>query len=124
MLGFLKLTLLLMGSLLLTTMALADLVVRERPAKLTLPAEYDSAKKYPLVVLLHGYGSNANQTDAYLGGTRLQNKWDYILLTPEGTEDTSGRRFWNAAPEGCDFGRTAVDESSYLQELIQMASKS
>ena len=48
----------------------------------------------PLVVLLHGYGSNAAQQDAYLGVTEQAATRGLYVLLPDGTKD--GARFWDA----------------------------
>jgi polyhydroxybutyrate depolymerase len=40
-----------------------------------------------------------------------------MLLAPDGTRDSSGRRFWNAGA-CCDFDRSGVDDLAYISGLI------
>ena len=95
-----------------------------RPAPVVLPAGYDPAKSYPLVILLHGYGANATVQDLLFGLKERVTKRQFILVLPNGTEDSSGKRFWNAGPECCDFdGTHPVDDVGYLTGLIDEAEK-
>jgi poly(3-hydroxybutyrate) depolymerase len=49
-----------------------------------VPTKYDKAKKTPLVVALHGLGSNAQQMIRYPGLTDLAEKYGYIVVAPMG----------------------------------------
>jgi polyhydroxybutyrate depolymerase len=40
---------------------------------------------------------------------------------PNGTKDSTGRRFWNATPECCNDENSTVDDVRYLTELIEEA---
>ena len=100
-----------------------EIVAQDRSAKLVLPENYTPAKSYPLVMLLHGFTSNAEQIDRYLGGDSFSSILEYVLVVPEGTKDSMGRAFWNAFPECCNFDNTAIDDSGYLQELITTAKR-
>ncbi|MFW7382104.1 MAG: alpha/beta hydrolase family esterase [Oligoflexus sp.] len=73
------------------------------------------------LLLLHGYGSGANETIFYLEADLLQAQAEYITLAPEGTINTEGRRFWNATPECCGPAEPSVNDSAYLQSLIAQA---
>lgn len=58
-----------------------------------LPEEYDPAERYPLVVLLHGYGSSP---EAFAPVTRLLNTRDFIYVLPQGPYpalDSDGKQF-------------------------------
>jgi len=91
----------------------------ERPAVLKLPAFYSEKKSYPLVVLLHGRGNNAALTDLYLGLSRSQIFHKYMLLLPDGTVRDDGQRVWNATESCCATNNKDVDDSKYLQDLVQ-----
>lgn len=103
----------------------------QRPAaKSYLPLQYDPAKKWPLVVMLHGFSGTAEAEDTYLGLRFRTSLRGFILLTPEGTKippgtrgadnaDLSGNQFWNATDTCCDFGKTGVDDAGYLLSLIE-----
>ncbi len=92
-----------------------------RPAKLYTPFGYSESKSYPLVVFLHGVRSSAEQTDIWLGLTRVNDRQQFILLMPNGIKDSKGGRFWNATPQCCDDEKTGVDDVAYLSGLIEEA---
>lgn len=62
---------------------------------LFVPSNYDKAKKWPLVVALHGLRSNAQQIIRYKGFTDLAEKHGYILVAPMGYND---RGWYGARP--------------------------
>ncbi|MFW7380857.1 MAG: alpha/beta hydrolase family esterase [Oligoflexus sp.] len=90
----------------------------DRPATLKLPKGYSSKKSYPLVLMLHGRGNTAALTDTYLGLSRSQHKLDYLLLLPNGTVRDDGQRVWNATESCCATNNKDVDDSKYLQDLV------
>jgi polyhydroxybutyrate depolymerase len=68
------------------------------------------------VVLLHGYGASGQLQDVYLGISRSGDELGYLTMTPDGTTDPTGNRFWNVT------GSTRpVDDVAYLSELISEA---
>ncbi len=89
-----------------------------RPFQLHVPGSYDPATKAPLVVLLHGFTSNAAQLDGYFRFTDESDRRGFLLALPDGTKDRQGRSFWNATDACCDFGRTGTDDSGYLGRLL------
>jgi polyhydroxybutyrate depolymerase len=102
-----------------------------RPSKVFIPNNYDNKDKWPLILLLHGYTSNANEADTLLGLSKRVTSRGFILLTPEGTKlpytDAQhslkkGDAFWNATDFCCDFEKTGVDDVSYLLGLIKEAA--
>lgn len=46
-----------------------------------LPTDYDKTKKYPLVVMLHGYGSAVHMNDVFMNNCEEK---DVILICPNG----------------------------------------
>jgi polyhydroxybutyrate depolymerase len=92
-----------------------------RPAKLYTPFGYHESKSYPLVVFLHGVRSSAEQSDLWLGLTRVNDRQQFLLLMPNGQKDSQGLRFWNATPECCDDELSGVDDVTYLTGLIEEA---
>lgn len=93
----------------------------DRPAAVVLPADYHTDAAYPLVILLHGYGVDADIQDVIFGlGVRVD-ALGFILVKPEGTVDASGSQFWNATDECCDFDHSGVDDVGYLTGLIDEA---
>ena len=92
-----------------------------RPAEVVLPADYDIERRYPLVILLHGYGANARAEDFVFGLARRTTTHQFILVLPNGTLNASGERFWNGTIECCNFGSPPVDDVGYLAALMREA---
>lgn len=90
----------------------------ERPADLVVPTAYDGVTPLPVVMLLHGYSANGAAQDVYFGLSRAARADGFYTIVPDGTVDASGKRFWNATPACCDFGRTGVDDVAYLTGLL------
>jgi polyhydroxybutyrate depolymerase len=97
----------------------------ERP----VAAYYPSASpapgvRPPLLVLLHGFGASGAIQDAYLGVSREATARGWVVLTPDGTRNGVGRRFWNASPAWCcDFEGRDIDDLGYLSALIDHATE-
>lgn len=89
-----------------------------RPSEYVLPADYDPAKEYPLVVVLHGFGANGPIQSAYMGVTGQVDERDFILVHPNGTTLPSGQRFWYSGASCCG---TAQDDVAYITALIDEA---
>jgi poly(3-hydroxybutyrate) depolymerase len=49
-----------------------------------VPSNYDKSKKYPLMIALHGLGSNPQQILHYRGLTDLAEKHGYVVAAPMG----------------------------------------
>jgi polyhydroxybutyrate depolymerase len=99
----------------------------EREAQVRWPAQMYEGRRYPLVVLLHGYGASGLVQDLYLGTSTLVNEYDYLLVIPEGTleeppdPETKANRFWNSTV-CCDYYDSGVDDVAYLTALIDEAA--
>jgi predicted peptidase len=75
-----------------------------------VPSNYDKAKKTPLVVLLHGLGSNPQQIMRYPGLTDQAEKYGFIVVAPMG---------YNAGGwYGAQFGRGKMNPEN-LPELSE-----
>ncbi|HVV87777.1 MAG TPA: PHB depolymerase family esterase [Kofleriaceae bacterium] len=94
----------------------------DRPTTLQVPVTFDASKKYPLLLILHGYGVNGYIQQLYFGLSDVADTGDMLVLAPDGTKDTQGSQFWNADPACCDFGHTGVDDVGYLGKLIDDVS--
>ena len=104
-----------------------------RPSKVYLPNNLADCGKWPLILMLHGFTSDAEVTDEYIFGlSKRVTTRGFILLEPEGTrmqnDDPTpaafykkGDRFWNATDYCCDFEKTGTDDVAYLMALIQAA---
>lgn len=92
-----------------------------RPVDVKTPEGFNpkSGQTYPLLLLLHGYGSSAAQQDRYLGLSAVALKRGYVFAAPNGTVSGSSRRFWNASEACCNFEATTIDDVAYLKKLIE-----
>jgi polyhydroxybutyrate depolymerase len=89
-----------------------------RQVTVHVPDSYDPARPAPLVVLLHGYSSNAAEQESYLRFTPESDRRGFVYAYPDGTVDDRGNRFWNATDACCAFSDARPDDSAYLSELI------
>ena len=91
----------------------------DRRARLVAPTTLGTGPA-PLLVLLHGYSATAAVQDTYLGVTRAAAPRGLWVILPDGTVDSSGKRYWNA--HGCcNFANVPVDDVAYLRGLVQEA---
>ncbi|MDQ3336249.1 MAG: alpha/beta hydrolase-fold protein [Myxococcota bacterium] len=89
-----------------------------RPVDIKVPSNFDDSLDYPLIIGLHGYGSNAFTHTAYFGLNKLVNDGQAIMIAPDGTVDAGGKPFWNADAACCDFGGKNPDDVGYIGKLI------
>lgn len=87
-----------------------------------IPSSYSKGSSIPLVVLLHGYGSTGAQQESYMKFVTVAEKNKFILVYPDGTIDSVGRRFWNATDACCNFFSPVDDEAYLLSILKEMES--
>ena len=73
---------------------------------------------FPLVVFLHGYNSNAADSEAFFSFGAKAEAAGMLYATPNGTQDFFALRFWNATDACCDFFDSGVDDSTYLMNLV------
>lgn len=85
----------------------------DRDYILYVPAIYDGSTAVPLVINLHGYGSNAAQQNFYGNFKDLADIDNFIVVQPNGTKDLSGRQYWNAF-----VNAGAVDDVGFISGLI------
>lgn len=93
-----------------------------RPARVTLPDDYEPATPHPLVILLHGYSATGQIQDLYLDFTPRAIARGFIAVVPDGNTNPGGQQYWNASPGWCcDFLDSGVDDASYLLGLVEEA---
>ena len=86
---------------------------------LYLPDSIEQNEDLPLVISLHGYTSNSTEHENYF---RLRNEieeMNFMLCTPNGTQNFLGANFWNATDACCNFTLKNVDDSGFLRNLIE-----
>lgn len=95
----------------------------DRPATLTLPNDYDGGTPIPLVIVLHGFTSNAGWTDRYFGITQRIEPDQIAVILPNGTRNDEDNPFWNATDYCCDLDGSGVDDVGYLNGLVAEAQE-
>lgn len=93
----------------------------ERPADVDIPTDYDPSVSYPLVVLLHGAGTDGRTQAGYLQLFNFVDEKQFIMAYPNGTPNEEGRRLWNGAV--CCTGDDAIDDVGYISGLIEEAKE-
>ena len=84
---------------------------------LHLPNELGSVEGFPLVLVLHGLGGNANGMIGYSQMNQIANDNGFAVAYPNGTFDQGGTRFWNVGYE-IHIDET-VDDVGFLVALAQ-----
>ena len=87
-----------------------------RPFHLHVPVNYDGSQRVPLVLLIHGLGSDSTQQEAYMRVKAESDTRGFIYVYPDGTRVVGGQS-WNGA-ECCQVP-PIVNDVSYLDHIIQ-----
>jgi polyhydroxybutyrate depolymerase len=91
-----------------------------RPFSVRQPAGHLAGKR-PLILALHGYGASSEILNKYVPIAQLADEVGALLVTPDGTADSKGSRFWNATDACCNFEKSNVNDLEYLQYIIDEA---
>jgi polyhydroxybutyrate depolymerase len=92
-----------------------------RPVLMEGPAQLTPGTRYPLVLVLHGYGASGLLQSAYLQIAGLTSNPGILMLAPDGTLDDRNNRYWNASEACCAPDGSTVDDVAYLGGLIDEA---
>ena len=92
-----------------------------RSATLTMPGGHLYDHPLPLVVGLHGYSSSGSFNAWWMSLYDSVHENEHLLLTPDGTMNLIGMRFWNATDACCNLFGDGVDDVSFLEDLIDQA---
>lgn len=96
------------------------LQIGKRVAQVFVPPRHPPKHRLPVVLLLHGYGSDGLHHAELLGYRALQRRvGGFLLLVPDGLKNRIGRRFFNATEACCDFHRQRPDDVAFLGTLIE-----
>ncbi|MFT6000376.1 MAG: polyhydroxybutyrate depolymerase [Neolewinella sp.] len=83
-------------------------------------APTDLAEDAPLLVVLHGFTSNAENIMSYTGFNRLADDNDFAVVYPQGTTDSQSRAFWNVGYEfHADIETNDLDFIAKLVSFLQ-----
>ncbi|MCU1370625.1 MAG: hypothetical protein JWO77_1819 [Ilumatobacteraceae bacterium] len=94
----------------------------DRPIEVHIPASVTGDDPAPLVVLLHGYGANGEGQAAYLRMEEAADEAGMLLVAADGTENATGKQFWNATDACCGPG-SDIDDSGYITDVITKVSQ-
>ncbi|MEE2606553.1 MAG: hypothetical protein VX402_01840, partial [Candidatus Thermoplasmatota archaeon] len=92
-----------------------------RPATLTMPGGHVYNQPLPLVVALHGYSSSGSFNAWWMSLYDSVHENEHLLLTPDGSMNIVGMRYWNATDACCNLFNTEVDDVTFLEGLISQA---
>jgi len=84
----------------------------DREYRTYIPEIYDGSQPVPLIINLHGYGSNSTEQLIYGNFTAIADTANFIVVHPDGTLDGQGNQFWNA------FGVSDIDDIGFISALI------
>jgi polyhydroxybutyrate depolymerase len=78
-----------------------------RSYRLHIPSDYDADSIYPLIVNLHGLGSNALEQEIYTGFNSVADSAGFLVTYPNGVSET-----WNVSSS------TGTDDVGFVSALI------
>lgn len=84
----------------------------QRTYRVYVPSAYNSAVATPLIINLHGYGSNNFEQELYSNFSPIADTAGFIIVHPNGTPDFSNTLHWNT------FGTSNVDDVGFISALI------
>ena len=84
----------------------------ERTYRIYIPEIYNDGYAVPLVLNLHGYGSNGFEQELYGDFRPIADTANFIIVSPDGALDGFGATHWNT------FGTSSVDDVNFLSALI------
>ena len=93
----------------------------EERAILVMPLEPINGN--PLIVSLHGYGSNTAGHSGYFPLHRQVVSRGFGLLLPNGTPDGEGNQSWNPTNHVSSMGKASADDYAYLAGLVARAKE-
>lgn len=88
---------------------------RMRRARIVLPDDYSTERRWPLVLSVHALGSTAALQESYTRMTEQTRRRGFVVVYPEGTGNS-----WNAGT-CCGTATGRVDDVGFLAALIDRA---
>jgi len=93
--------------------------LRDRPYDVFVPASYKPSVPMPLVILLHGMGISGAQMESIFELQPVAEEQGFLYVHPDGTKNPDGEPFWNATDACCNKYDQPVDDSAYLEAIIE-----
>jgi polyhydroxybutyrate depolymerase len=96
-----------------------------RPYQVYVPPGLDDGTPAPLVLAFHGYGSGDNGAllEKFFKLKAVADEARFLYVTPDGTKDPGGERFWNGTDACCDFYSKKPDDVGYVRALVADVAK-
>lgn len=98
---------------------------RDRSYRIHVPASYDGTKPFPVVLVFHGGGSNAEHWEDYCGMSEKADSAGFLAAYPNGTgtviEGHGGVFTWNGGPRrpgAGDPALDAVDDVAFVEAVL------
>ncbi|MBT9391824.1 T9SS type A sorting domain-containing protein [Hymenobacter sp. NST-14] len=90
-----------------------------RDYRLYLPKAYTGTQPVPLLLNLHGYGSNNVEQEQYGDFRAIADTANFLVVHPNGTLDGTNRRYWNTF---LPYALGGPDDVGFLSALIDSIS--
>ncbi|WP_177189835.1 extracellular catalytic domain type 1 short-chain-length polyhydroxyalkanoate depolymerase [Hymenobacter actinosclerus] len=90
-----------------------------RDYRLYVPKAYDGTRPVPLLLNLHGFGSNAAEQEQYGDFRAIADTANFLIVHPNGTVGPTGQRFWNTF---LPYAAGGPDDVGFLSALIDSIS--
>jgi polyhydroxybutyrate depolymerase len=89
----------------------------KRYFRITLPSTYQKNIPIPMVIVLHDYSTNVDQTGLYTQMDQMAEDAGFITVYPEATINEQGYYIWNAGNKYEEWTKNAKDVE-FIQSLI------
>ena len=90
-----------------------------RDYRLYVPKAYSGTQAVPLLLNLHGYGSNNVEQEQYGDFRAIADTANFLVVHPNGTRDGSNNRYWNTF---LPYALGGPDDVAFLGALIDSLS--
>lgn len=101
----------------------AEIDGHDRTGVVLLPSGWTPDAELPLVVNLHGSGSDGAEQVLWSDATGTADTEGYVVVLPDGGfEDPDGGRLWNV-PGVTDAPEDAPDDIAFLQALVEWSAE-
>ncbi|NVO31351.1 extracellular catalytic domain type 1 short-chain-length polyhydroxyalkanoate depolymerase [Hymenobacter lapidiphilus] len=90
-----------------------------RDYRLYVPRTYDGTKPVPLLLNLHGFGSNNVEQEQYGDFRAIADTANFLVVHPNGTVGPNNQRFWNTF---LPYAAGGPDDVGFLSALIDSIS--
>lgn len=95
----------------------------DRSTFVDLPIGYSENNPAPLLLDLHGFMGDGLSQQRFSRLSNVARANGFVYAAPDGSQDSNGDQFWNAAQSCCNFDRTNIDDAAFLKSLIDEIAK-